>query len=50
MVKKPSANAGDVGGLGSILGLGQSPPAREILRTEEPGGLQSIGPQRVEQD
>ena len=52
--KNPPANAGD---LGSIPGSGRSPGegngnhssilAWEIPRTEEPGGLQSLGLQRV---
>ena len=57
MVKNPSASAGDVG---SIPGL-QRPPeegngnslqylAYETPRTEEPGGLQSMGSQRVGHD
>ena len=57
MVKNPPANAGDVS---SIPGQGRS--AREgnathssilawkISRTEEPGGLQSMGSQRVGHD
>ena len=54
MVKNLLVNAGDVG---SILGLGRSPEeeiathssnlARKILWTEESGGLQSMGLQRV---
>ena len=46
--------------MGSISGLGRSPggengnplqySCRKIPRTEEPGGLQSIGSQRVEHD
>ena len=59
MVKNLAANAGDKGNLGSIPGLGRSPgggngnPLKysclKNLRIEEPGGLQSIGPQRVGQ-
>ena len=54
MVKNPPAGAGD---LGLIPGLGRSPGegmathssilAWEIPRTEESGGLQSTGSQRV---
>ena len=57
VVKNLSANAGDEGDLGSILGLGRSLEeemsthsgilAWRIPRTEEPGRLQSIGWQRV---
>ena len=57
MVKNPPANAGDAGDLGSMPGSGRSPGegkathssdlAWEILWTEEPGGLQSMGSQRV---
>ena len=54
MVKNPPVNAGDVG---SIPGSGRSPGeemathssilAWKISWTEEPGGLQSMGSQRV---
>ena len=57
VVKNPSANAGDVG---SIPGLGGSPgegygnqfqySAWRITWTGEPGGLQSMGLQRVRHD
>ena len=57
MVKNPSANEGDSG---SISGLGRSPGvgnsnhssilAWKIPQTEEPGGLQYMGLQRVRQD
>ena len=57
MVKKLSANAGDARDLGSIPGLKRSLEeemathssilAWEIPWTEEPGGLQSVGSQRV---
>ena len=55
VVKNPAANAGD---LGSIPGPGRSPEmethscilAWRIPRTEEPGGLQSMGSQRVRHD
>ena len=59
-VKNPPANAGDTGDMGSILGL-ESPLEEEmgtqssilawrIPWTEEPGGLQSMGLQRVGHD
>ena len=56
MVKNPPADIGDVRDLGSIPGLGRSPggghgnPLQYSFLenpTEEPGGLQSIGSQRV---
>ena len=57
MVKNPPANAGDARDMGLIPGSGGSPgggngPHSSILAwsipwTEEPGGLQSIGSQRV---
>ena len=57
MVKNPPANAGDTGNVGSILGwedplkeevaTNSSILAWKILRTEEPGGLQFLGSQRV---
>ena len=55
MVKNLPANAGD---MSSILGSGRSPDkethssilAWEIPWTEEPGGLQSMGSQRVGHD
>ena len=57
MVKNPPTNSGDVG---SILGwedllekemaMHSSILAREIPWTEEPGGLQSMGSQRVRHD
>ena len=60
MVKNPPANAGDAGNTGSVPGseriLGEgnathsSILAWEISRTEEPGGLQSVGSHRVRQD
>ena len=57
VIKNPPASAGDVRDVGSIPGLGRSPggghgnhcrilPWR-IPWTEEPGGLQSIGSQRI---
>ena len=60
MVKHPSAHAGGPGDLGSIPGLGRSPGGGygnplwySCLGnpwTEEPGGLQSMGSQRVRHD
>ena len=55
MVKKLPANAGDVGlipGLGRIPGEGNDNPllAWEIPWTKGPGGLQSMGSQRVGHD
>ena len=61
VVKNASANEGDKIDLGSIPGSGRSPLeegmathssilAWRILGTEEPGGLQSIGLQKVEHD
>ena len=57
MAKNPPANAGDKGDLGSIPGSGRSPGEGmathssilvwKLPWTEEPGGLQSIGFQRV---
>ena len=57
VVKNPPANAGDIRDMGLILGqedpLGKgmvthsSILAWRIPRTEEPGGLQSMGLQRV---
>ena len=55
MVKNPPAHAGD---MGLIPGSGRSPGGGndsgiltwEIPRTEEPGGLQSMGLQRVRHD
>ena len=57
MVKDLPANAGDTGDMGPISGQGRSPGAGignplHILAwgipwTEEPGGLQSMGSQRV---
>ena len=47
---KESVNVGDSG---SILGSRRSPGegmAWKVPRTKEPGGLQSVGPQRVGQD
>ena len=59
-VKNPPANAGDGGDAGLIPGLGRSPGeghgnplqylAWRIPWTEEPGGLQSMGSQRVRHD
>ena len=61
MVKNPPVNAGDARDMGSIPGLGRSPGEgngnpleypclKKIPWTDEPGGLQSIGPQRVRHD
>ena len=60
MAKNPPANAGDSGDVGSIPGLGRSPgggngnPLQyscwDSPWTEEPGGLQSRGSQRVGHD
>ena len=60
VVKNPPAEAGDVRDAGSILGLGRSPGgghathssilAWRIPWTEEPGGIQSIGSQRIQHD
>ena len=57
MVKNPSANAGDTGDANSIPGPEEllkkerathfSLLAWKIPQTEEPGGLQSLGSQRV---
>ena len=55
VVKNPHGNAGDMRDMGLIPGLGRSPGggngkalAWRIPRTEEPGGLLSMGSQRVE--
>ena len=58
--KEPSANAGDIRDVGLILGLENpltevmathsSIPAWRIPQTEEPGGLQSKGSQRIRHD
>ena len=58
MVKNPPANAGDVGlisGLGRSPGEGNSSPLQDSYLenfpwTEEPGGLESMGIQRVGYD
>ena len=59
VVKNPPASAADVGDVGSIPGLRRSPgegngnPLQycpENLWTEKPGGLQSMGSQRVGHD
>ena len=60
VVKKPAANAGDVRDMGLIPGLGRAPGgghgthsrilAWRIPYTEEPGGLQSMGLQRIKHD
>ena len=58
MVENPPASAGDIRDMGSILGSGRSsagdhgnPLQYSCLENPmEPGGLQSIGSQRVEHD
>ena len=60
VVKNPPANAGDTGDAGSFPGSGRTPRgghgstlqylAWRIPWTEEPGGQQSIGSQRVGHD
>ena len=60
VVKNPAANAGAVRDTGSIPGSGRSSGGRHgkpssilawrIPWTEEPGGLQAIGSQRVGHD
>ena len=56
MVKSPPANPGEIRDAGLIPGSGEgmathsSILARRILWTEEAGGLQSVGSQRVEHD
>ena len=60
VVKNPPANAGDLRDVVSIPGSGRSPEegvathssllAWRIPRTEEPGGLQSMGSQGVGHD
>ena len=61
MVKDLPANAGDLRDTGSIPGSGRSPGGEgmaahssiltwKIPWTEEPGGLQSIGSQKVGHD
>ena len=57
MVKNPPANAGDIGDINSISGLGRFPTVNNgsrssildwrIPRTEKAGELQSTGPQKV---
>ena len=57
IVKNPPGHAGDIRVMGSVPGLGRSPGgghgntlqflAWRILWTEEPGGLPSMGSQRV---
>ena len=50
VVKNLPINVGDARDMGSIPGLGRSPGAIlawQIPWTEEPGGLQSMGLQRV---
>ena len=60
MVKNPPANAGHVRDGASLPGMGRCPGGGpinswrtlswRIPRTEEPGGLQSMGSQRVGHD
>ena len=53
MVKNPAASAGDVGQEGAVeeeMATHARIPAWEIPWTEEPGGLQSTGLQRVGHD
>ena len=60
MIKNPPANAGDIRNPGSIPALGRSPGGGHDKSlqysclanpvTEEPGGLQSKGLQRVRHD
>ena len=52
LVKNLPADAGDARDTGLILGSGRSPSvlAWEIPGTEKPGGLQSMGSQRVRHD
>ena len=60
MGKEPACKARDAGDVGSVSGL-ENPPEEEMATrssvlawripwTEEPGGLQSTGPQRVRHD
>ena len=61
MVKNPPGNAGDTRDVGSISTLGRDPLEKEMAThsstvvwenpwTEEPGGLQSMGLQKVGHD
>ena len=60
MVKNPPGNVGDVRDVGSIPGSGRSPGGGKATRssilawripwTDEPGGLQSMGSQRMRLD
>ena len=50
MVKNQAANAENVGDLEEEMATHSSTLAWEILWTEGPGGLQSMGSQRVEHD
>ena len=57
VMKNLPANVGNLRDVGSILGSGRppgggqsNPPQYSCLETEEPGGLQSIGLQRVAYD
>ena len=60
MAKNPSANVGDVRDVSSIPGLGRSPEGSTVTHSsilawripwrEDPGGLWSIGSERVRHD
>ena len=61
VIKKPPVSAGDIGDAGSTPGSGRFPLGKEMAThssmlaweipwTEEPGGLQSMGWQRVRHD
>ena len=55
VAKSPPASAGDAGDMGSTLGLERVATHSSVLAwktpwTEEPGELQSTGPQRVGHD
>ena len=54
VIKNLPADSGDIRGAGSITSSGRSTGgdilAWRIAGTEEPGGLQSIGSQRVRDD
>ena len=56
VVKNPPANAGDARDAGSISGSGNrsekemATHSSILARTEEPGGLQSLGSQRIGHD
>ena len=61
VLRNPPANAGDAGDMGSIPGSGKIPLEEEMVThssflawkipwAEKPGGLQSMGSQRVRND